>query len=174
MDIFEWLLLISGNEAQAAQLLKQLRSVNDFLFILYILASLVIRQPVYLLAYFFSMMLFNLALFDPLQEYQLYLITFCLYSYVFQTCPTDKSKIGCSIILIITVFFALDALFYGVNGFYGERKTFIWQNIEYIALFAHIFFIYTLVPFRRIRNSLRSFFDSIMHITRNSAFFVVI
>lgn len=173
MDIFEWFLLLSAGEVTHHLHLKSV-AVNDLLFTLYLFTSLVIRNPVYMLAYFFSVLIFTASLLDPLQEYQLYLITFCLYSYIFQICTTDKSKIGCSIILIVTVFFALDALFYGVNGFYGERKTFIWQNIEYIALFAHIFFIYTLVPFRRIRNSLRSFFDSIVCITRNSAFFVVI
>lgn len=86
---------------------------------------------------------------------------------------TFKQRIACGIIIALTITLAYDAYFYGVNGLYGEHETFIYNNIEYLSLCAHIFFISTLINFTRVKNSLRDMLTNALHMSRNSAYIVI-
>ena len=90
------------------------------------------------------------------------------YSFVFEVCITRQSKIACGIILLISISFAIDARLYGVDSYYGEQQSPIWNNIQYIALCAHFIFVSSFISITRIRNGLRSFLDSITSVSLNN------
>lgn len=169
MDIFQWFLQKSGSELT----LHLQSNANSELFIVYVMLCLIIKKPPYLMAFFISCLFFEWSLFDNLAEYNLYLMTFAIYSFVFQSCVTDKSKIACAIILLLTIVFAIDSMLYGVNGYYGASDTVIYSNVEYLSTYAHLFFIYSLVDLRRIKNNLRNFIGHVLYMSRNSAYYLI-
>lgn len=170
MSILEWFPLLNVSE-----LVQNPRNSNTVLFLVYFLLSLLIKRPSLLAAFLLSSMLFECSLFESLSEASLYLLTFATYSYVI-TCKslTCIQRMGCGTILILSLTLAYDAYFYGLGGVYGEAETVIYNNIEYLALCSHIIFISTLTPYRRIGNSIRRFVDSILLLSRNSAYFMPI
>ena len=169
MDIFSWVLQAS----ESATVVRE-KSSNTELLIAYVLLSFITKKPHLLTAFFISCLLFECSLFDSLTEAQLYLITFLIYSYV-MPCNifSRKTKTACAIMCFLCLLFAYDAAFYGVNGFYGVRETFIYNNIEYLFICSHYLIICSFVDIKRIRNNLRSFIDGIRHVSANSVFIVV-
>lgn len=141
---------------------------NILLMIAYSAVAYLLKRPSYLLAFLLSCALLDLSLFDALEEYQLYLMTFIIYSYLVCNAVTDKEKNACVIVSSICLQFSCDAFFYGVDGYYGARKTFIWDNIESIALFAHILIISTLIDYGRIWNNICSIVSSIVYSTSSA------
>ena len=155
--------------------LWQLQSVNvaaeqnvNSLLIAYVILSLIINRPAIILAYLSSEMLYQLSIFDPLLEWQLFAIECIMYSYVFTTLNTLKSKSACVVIFSIALYFIYDAHKYGATESYEGYQTILYKNIEYIFTCAHIIFIGSFVSIGRIRDGLRSFIDSISRIALNS------
>ncbi len=169
MEIYSWLLQIS---ASATQLTTTTRSVNDYLFVGYVITAFLNKDGRYLAAFFFSSMLFTLNWFDFLQEYQLYIITFIVYSYILTKEQMLKTSVACVIMLYIILVFAFDALFYGVGGLNGQSKTIVWENIEYIATFAHTILILSLIEFRRIYKHIGSVVSFIISYAVTMRYFV--
>lgn len=147
--------------------LQSLKSESS-IFFMYVMLGVITKRPVYPLAFFMCFLLVNAFVFQAIKEYQVYLFVIVIYSYVFNSCPTKQSKYSCVTICLISLSFSIDAFLYGVDGYYGTRQTILWENIEYIATCAHLVFISSLVPVERIRNSLRSFINSISRIALNS------
>ena len=174
MDIFQWIILFLGQNASDLAVHNQSLNVNNNLFIPYLIISLLLKRSSYMAAFFMSCMLFEMEFFNGVYEFNLYLLTFAFYSYVIVNCKTNKSIAACGIILFLSITFAIDSALYGEHGYYGARETIIYNNIEYLSLYAHIIFIYTLIPFRRIEGYLRSCVASLLHMSRNSAYFVVL
>ena len=176
MDIFLWLIQVF-QPTSVSELVSQNpnQSVNSLLFIAYALISVVIKRAAYMAAFFMSCMLFEMRFFDPLSEASLYLITFAIYSYVIFVMPCNKVvTIACAIMLALSMTLAYDAYFYGLNGHYGASETYVYQNIEYLALYAHIIVIGSLIPFRRIGDSFRHFFATSVRMSRNSVNFTLL
>ena len=155
--------------------LWQLQSVNvaaeqnvNSLLIAYVILSLVINRPVLLLVYLSSEMLYQLSIFDFLLEWQLFAIECIMYSYVFTILNTIKTKSACALIFSIALYFIYDAHKYGATEGYEGYQTILYNNIEYIFTCAHIIFIGSFVSIGRVRDSLRSFIDSISRIALNS------
>ncbi len=149
-------------------------NANSEIFIAYVILSLIIKRAAFLAAFFISWLLFNMKIFDVLLEHQLYLIIFVVYTYVIFKCETIKSRIGCGILLILSIILSYDAYFYGVNGRYGEAQTVVYNNIEHLSLCAHFLFICSLIPFERIRNGLRSIIDLIGSFACDSAYMLLL
>jgi len=170
MDIFLWVL----QENESALAAARTTSSNTELFFVYVLLAFVTKKPHLLTAFFMSCLLFECAIFDPLTEAQLYLITFLTYSYV-MPCNmfSRKTKVACAIMCILCLLFAYDAAFYGVDGFYGERETFVYNNIEHLFICSHCLIICSFIDIERIRNNLRSFINGIRSMSANSVYFVV-
>ena len=166
MELFQFALSSSSSELS----IHFDKDLNSQIFIAYVILCVIIKKPVFLLAFFISCMLFEASIFDGLKEKHLYLITFVVYSYVFSHCETITSKICCVIILLLSITFAYDAAFYGIDGYYGESETLIYRNIESLAIFAHTIFIYSLIPYRRIRHNIQRCIDFISGISLNSAY----
>jgi len=170
MDIFVWFL-----QKNASALASQALSSSSLLLIAYVLLAILIKRASFLAAFFMSCMLFELDRFDLLSEADLYLLTFAIYSYViFCKGLTLKSRIACGILLTLSITLAYDAYHYGINGAYGEAETVVYNNIEYAAVCAHIILISTLIPYRRIGDGIRHFINTVLHVSRNSAYFVPI
>ena len=155
--------------------LWQLQSVNvaaeqnvNSLLIAYVILSLVINRPVLLLVYLSSEMLYQLSIFDFLLEWQLFAIECIMYSYVFKTLNTLKTKSACALIFSIALYFIYDAHKYGATEDYEGYQTTLYKNIEYIFTCAHIIFISTLIPYGRIRCHFRRFISSVSRIALNS------
>ena len=147
---------------------------NSELFLIYVLLALITKKPHLLTAFFMSCLLFECAIFDPLTEAQLYLITFLIYSYVIPCNRfSHKTKVACAIMCLLCLLFAYDAAFYGVNGFYGESETFVYNNIEHLFVCSHCLIICSFIDIERIRNNIRSFIDGIRSMSANSVYFVV-
>jgi hypothetical protein len=148
---------------------------TKILFALYALTGLLNKKPQLTAAFFISCLIFECSFFDIFSEAQLYLLTFVTYTYV-MTCNvfSVKTKLACVIMCLITLLFAYDAAFYGVNGFYGESKTFVWHNIERFAVCCHTIIILSVINFKRIYNNIKSFCSSIIYMSRNSVNFTVI
>ena len=155
--------------------LWQLQSVNvaaeqnvNSLLIAYVILSLVINRPVLLLVYLSSEMLYQLSIFDFLLEWQLFAIECIMYSYVFKTLNTLKTKSACTLIFSIALYFIYDAHKYGATEDYEGYQTILYKNIEYIFTCAHLIFIGSFVSIGRIRNNIRNFISSISRIALNS------
>ena len=162
MDILEWLHLLSANVRSS--------DINDWVFILYIITAILIKKSRYLLAFSFSVLLIELSLFDGLQEYQIYLTDFVVYSYVSYYAHTLKVKNTCGIMCLLDLILMNDALKYGVNGTHGELKTVIYQNIEYLAFSANLLIISSLLPLGRIYDYICRLLDHAFGVKSNSYF----
>ena len=170
MEILEWFQLLNDLELnQTSQSLK----INNVLFFLYTLLTLLTKKAAPLAAFFISVLLVDNTVLSIISEFSMYLIVFAVYSYVFMFCDTLRTKVCCAIIALTSIVFALDALFYGVNGYYGASETIVYSNIEHIALFVNILFICSFIRYERIRNGLQSFFDFVVRFSRNSACFFI-
>lgn len=170
MELLEWLHLLNALDLNQSQTSL---SVANSLFFLYVVLSVLIKRATYLVAFFICVLLIDNKELLILSEYQAYLLMCVIYSYIFEICLTSKSKGCCVIIISITITFATDAFLYGENGYYGASHTLIYNNIEHIALCAHILFICSLVPIERIRNSLRSFIDYVDRVSANSDYMFI-
>lgn len=148
---------------------------TKFFVFVYALVALFTKRPQLLAAFFMTVLLFEWSLFDIYSEAQLYLIEFVIYSYV-MTCNVFniKTKLACGIMCLLTLVFAYDAAFYGVNGFYGTYETGIYNNIERLVICCHTIIILSVVNFRRIINAVKSFCYYVSHISRNSATFTIL
>ena len=170
MDLFQWVL-----QASESALVVKAKSSNTEILFIYALVSFFIKKPQLLMAFFISCLLFEWSIFDSFSESQLYLITFLIYSYVI---PCNvfamRTRAACVIMCFLCLLFAYDAAFYGVNGFYGESETVIYNNIEYLFTCCHCLIIYTLINFKAIRNNIRNIIDSVCNMSRNSVLFVVL
>ncbi len=173
MDIYKWFL--QTNASELALNLSLSLSLNSLLFLAYVLISVVIKRAAYLAAFFMSCMLFEMRFFDPLSEASLYLITFAIYSYVIFVMPCKRVvTIACVIMLFLSITLAYDAYFYGLNGYYGASETYVYNNIEYLALYAHIILISSLIPFRRIGDNIRHLLAASVRMSRNTVNFVLL
>ena len=168
MELLEWFQQLNAHDLKLADLKSE-----SSIFFAYVILGLFIKRPVLPLAFLSCFLLVNVVIFQSIDEYQVYLIVCVIYSYVFEICLTRQSKIACVIILFISMAFAIDALLYGVNGYYGTHQTIIYNNIEYIATCGHIIFISSFISVERILNSLRDFISSIVRITANSDYMLV-
>ncbi len=170
MELFTFLL----NEYKSVLAIHYKSDVNSEIFLVYVLLSLFTKKPHLLTAFFIGCLLFECAIFDTLTEAQLYLIGFLIYSYVIPcNVFSNKTKLACAIMCFLCLLCAYDAAFYGVNGFYGERETFVYNNIEHLFICSHCLIICSFVDIERIRNNLRSFIDGIRSMSANSVYFVV-
>ena len=170
MDLFVWFL-----QKNASELAQLPQSVNSLIFIAYGVVSLFNRKSSYMAAFFISCMMFEHGFFDSMSECSLYLFTFVLYSFLVKF--SNKSKetdIACIGVCIISLVFAYDSFFYGIDGYYGATETIIYNNIEHISLYAHIFLICTLIDLKRVQHCVRGFIVSILYMSRNSAYFVLL
>ena len=175
MDISQWLITFQVTSESELVINSLNPNVNSILFTAYILVSVLIKRAVFIAAFFLSCFIFDSAIFDPLSEASLYLITFAIYSYViFDIACNRKAVFACGTIIILSITLAYDAYFYGIDGVYGSSETFIYNNIEYLALYSHLILIGALIPYRRIRDGFGRFIDSILLISRNSAYFTPI
>ena len=170
MEILEWFQLLNDLELNQTSLSLK---INNFLFVLYVLLALLTKRVAPLAAFFMCVLLVDNVILYVVSECSMYLLVCIIYSYVFITCDTVKSKACCVIILLTTMIFALDAFFYGVNGYYGSSNTIIYNNIEFIALFVNLLFICSFIHYERIWNGLQFLFDRALHISRNSACFFI-
>lgn len=143
------------------------------LVVAYAIVGVLIRKPVFLMAFLSCYLTVNSQIMQGVSEYQVYLIDIVIYSYVFSYCKTAPSKFSCVTIMILALVLSFDALLYGQDGIYGTSETFVYRNIESIALLAHLFFISTLVSYKGILNSIRSLIDSISSRALNSDYFMV-
>ena len=171
MSILEWFPLL--NESAIAQNLNQ--NLNSFIFLAYVIISLLIKRAAYLAAFFMSCMFFEASFFDPLSEAELYLLTFAVYSYTVFVMPCNRFVMfACVTMLLLSITLAYDAYFYGVGGAYGESETFVYNNIEILALYAHSFLIAALIPYRRIGNFIGRMLDTFMRFSVNSVNFAIL
>jgi len=149
------------------------KNVSSIIF-MYVILCFSIKRPVFLLAFLLPEIITMSAAFDFMTIGQKYAAEIIMYSYVFNKCEKFKSKVCCVIIMLTALLFGYDNFFYGVNGYYGESKTTVYQNIEYINLCAHILFIGSFVSIKRIRNSLRGFINDVMRIAANSDYMHIV
>ena len=169
MDIFQCLL-----QASESVLVVKVKSNNTELLFAYTIVSILIKRPQLLAAFFMGCLLFEWSFFDSFSEAQLYLLGFLIYSYVIPcNVFTMRTKVACVIMCFLCLLFAYDAAFFGVGGFYEERETFVYNNIEHFFICSHCLIICSLINFKRIRDDLRSFVDSFCNMSRNSVYFVV-
>lgn len=173
MDIPQWLIQFQVIN-ESAQVIQD-PSVNSVLFAAYAIVSLLIKRVAYAAAFFVSCILFDAAVFDILSEASLYLLTFAVYSYViFDIERNRKASIACGTIILLSIVLAYDSYHYGIGGIYGAHKTIVYEHIQHFALYAHIVFISTLVPYRRISDSFRRYVSFIVRMSRSSVNFVVL
>lgn len=166
MEILEWLGLLSAN-------VKSSNNLAGALFILYIIVSIAVKKSRYLLAFSLSIFIFELSLFDGLQEHQIYLTCFIVYSYVSYYAHTLKVKSACGIMCLLDLILMYDALKYGVNGTHGELKTVIYQNIEYLAFSANLLIISSLLPLGRIYDCICRYLDYAFGVKSNSFYMLI-
>ena len=144
------------------------------LYILYAIISILIKKSRYLLAFFFSDFVMACSIFDVLQEYQIYLIDFIVWSYIYPCAPNKKVKNACGIICLLDLILVNNAFLYGVGGTHGASETLIYQNIEYLAFYVNLIVILSLVPFSRIYNGICCLLDNAFSVKANSSYMLII
>lgn len=169
IELLEWFQQLNAHGLR----LTDLKSESS-LITAYAVVCFIIKRPIYLLAFFICYIFINAEIMQVISEHQVYLIITVIYSYVFDLCAKKNQKLGCATILLLSLTLAIDSFLYGANGHYGTSETFVYRNIESLALFAHSFFISTLIPVRRILNSLRDFITAIVRITANSDYMLLL
>lgn len=167
MEILSWLSLESAS-------VSSYTGVEDLLFILYVLVSILIKKSRYLLAFSFSMLLVCCSLFDDLQEYQLYLTSFIVYSYMCSHTVNAKTKMACGIMCLLDLILSYDAYKYGIGGTHGESETILYKSIEYLAFSAHIIIIISLVRVGRILDDIRRLFRYVFSVQGCSSYLFII
>ena len=170
MDLFQWLL-----QANESALVVKVKSSNTELFLLYTVLAICIKKPQLLLAFFISCLFFECSLFDNYSEAQLYLLTFIIYSYV-MICNgfNADTRAACVIMCLLCLVLAYDAAFYGVEGFYGEHETVVYNNIEYLVVCCHILIIYSTIKIGAIGNDIRNIFSFIVRMSRHGVNFTIV
>jgi len=158
MEILQWLHLLNDLAENQRQSNISLNIANS-LFTAYVLLALITKRVAPLAAFFLSVLLVDNIYMVKVDEANMYLLVAAIYLYVFETCLTRKQRLCCVTIVLTAILLSTDAAFYGEHGIYGESKTFIYQNIEYISLFAHSLLISSFISVRKIRNCIRSFFS---------------
>ena len=117
-----------------------------------------------------------------LSECEVYMLIFIVWSIVterlYKSYVIKKTKmitvLSCVIICLLSIAYAIDVYLYGVGGIYGESKTYLYENIEYFAAFAHAFFISTFINFTRARTHISNFIRSVCSISRYSYYFNIL
>ena len=166
MELLTWLELESASASSGYGL-------GNILFILYILTGVLIKKSRYLLAFFFSEFMISFFAFDGLQEYQIYLTDFTVYSYVSYYAHSLKVKNACGIMCLLDLILINDALKYGVDGTHGELKTVIYQNIEYLAFSANLLIVSSLLPLGRIYDGICRMLDNAFGVEGHSSYMLV-
>lgn len=166
MEILQWLELLSANASVS-------NGLGNTVLFLYAAVSVLIKKSRFLLAFLFSNLLVELSIFDYLQEHQIYLTSFIVYSYIATQDIPKKVKMACVIMCLLDLTLALDAYRYGIGGTYGASETLIYQNIEYLAFYANLIVIISLVPFGRIYNSICSLLDHAFSLKSDSSYMLV-
>jgi len=169
MEILEWLHLLSVN----ANLTDQSLSAVNNLFIAYVVVSIFIKKSRYLMAFCLCVITASFNGFDFLSEYQIYLTSFVVYSYIALQAKAKKTRIACVIMCILGLILANDAFNYGVNSINGTRETAIYQNIEYLSIYANLIIILSLISFRRIYDYICRVLDTIIMLTTGSSYMLV-
>ena len=163
MELLECLHLASASVSNSNVLV-------GFEYTLYAITSIMIKKSRYLLAFFFSDFIFACSIFDGLQEYQVYLTDFIVYSYLYSYANSKKVKNACGIICLLDLVLVNNALKYGVGGTHGASETLIYQSIEYLAFYVNIILIVSLIPFGRIYNGICHLLDHAFGVKSNSYF----
>jgi hypothetical protein len=159
MELFEWFQALNVNGLSLTDLKREGSILSA-----YVILSLFLRKSVFLLAFFMCFLLVNAKAAQAIQEYQVYMITIVIYSYVYQHCKTMFSKYSCVTIMFLSLIFAVDAFLYGANGYYGEDTTLVYQSIGNLALLAHTVFICSLINYKRVQHHLLGFFAHIVRV----------
>ena len=163
MEILRWLSLESVS-------VSSYTGVEDLLFILYTLVSILIKKSRYLLAFSFSMLLVCSSLFDSLKEYQIYLAYFIIYSYVCSCSHRTKTMIACVIMCVLDLNLSYDAYRYGIGGTHGTFETILYKNIEYLAFGAHIIIIISLVRVGRVLDGVCGVFSYAFNLSSSGSY----
>ncbi len=169
MELLEWLHLLNDLENQLALA----KNASNIIFVAYVILSICIKKVAPLVAFFLSLVLIGNSYLTSISEVNMYLLVCVIYSFVFEVCRTKQSKIGCAIILLISISFAIDARLYGVDGYYGEQQSLVWDNIEYIAICAHTIFVSSFISIERIRDGIRGFFSVISRMSLNNDYMLI-
>lgn len=169
MEILEWLHLLSAN----VNLTAQSQSAVNSLFIAYLAVAIFMKKSRYLLAFCFCVIVSGVKGFGFLSEYQIYLTSFVVYSYMALQDTAKKTKIACVIMCVLALVLTLDAFKYGINGIHGPRETGIYKNIEYLSLCANIIIILTLISFRRIYNCICCLLDYAFSLQAGSSYMCI-
>lgn len=115
-------------------------------------------------------------------EYEVYIVIFVMWSVICQTLHKEylnnKCKkitvVSCVIICLLSIAYALDVYLYGDAGIYGTRKTYLYNHLEYIALFAHLLFVTSFINISKSRNGIRDLLSRIRSFSANSYYFNLI
>lgn len=166
MEILQWLDLQSASAKNS--------DIADYLFLLYVVVSVLIGRSRFLLAFSLSVLLVECSLFDGLQGYQIYLTSFIAYSYIALQDIPKKTKLACVIMCVLDLILANDAYKYGIGGTHGASETFIYQSIEHLALYANLIIIFSLVSFGRIYDCICRMLDHAFSVKGDSYFMLII
>ena len=166
MEILEWLHLLSANVKSS--------SMNDWVLILYIITAVLTNKSQYLLVFFLSLVFIECSIFDNLKEHQIYLTLFIVYSYIALQDIPKKTKLACVIMCVLDLILANDAYKHGIGGTHGASETFIYQNIEHLALYANLIIIFSLISFGRIYDCICRMLDHAFSVKGNSYFMLII
>jgi len=133
----------------------------------YALLSIATKKPYFLMAFLLCAFLQSSVLLQAIDYAVIYLLVCVIYSYIFVLCLTGLNKLGCVIIIFLSLVLYTDAALYGNNGIYGTHQTIVYEMGDYFSLFAHFFFICTFVNFTKIRNNIFDFISSIAALSRS-------
>jgi hypothetical protein len=114
-----------------------------------------------------------------LSECEVYMLIFIVWSIVterlYKSYVIKKTKmitvLSCVIICLLSIAYAIDVYLYGVGGIHGESKTYLYENIEYIAVFCHAFFVSTFINITKCRDGFRDMLYSFRSLSSYSYYF---
>ena len=156
---------LSANHVEKMKIAEQIIASN-ILLCLYVFISIKIDKGCYFTVFFLDELISYSIIQNTLSEYQHYLIItviYCsLYWYIEKNNVKLKTLIACGIIVLFNAGMMIDAIIY------KEAYTFLYENYLSIVVSVHLYFISTLLEWKRIRRGLGGFFRVFsLHIRTN-------
>jgi hypothetical protein len=159
-----WVELLSQSESLSlTNLVSQPKNLVNIVFLLYAVASLKLKKGRYIAAFILCELFGNTYLYNSVGGWEIFLGYALIYSVLYWSCRENiKTSMACATMVIFETVMVLDA------RYYGDVKTVLYVNYEYIVTAIHLYIISTLLPWERIRSGMGNIIRTVYGLFSNS------
>ena len=162
-----WAELLSQSEKHNMTILTRLTNqsanISNLLLVCYVALSLTVKKGRYIAAFILCELFSDTYVFSSDSGWEIFLGYAIIYSVLYWSCRESiKTSMACATIVIFETVMILDA------RYYGDVKTVLYVNYEYIVTAIHLYIISTLLPWKRIRRGMGNIIRTVYGLFSNS------